>query len=87
MDQDAGVSVVGMVVVGARRNDDVRVPFADLPDQLKPDIQAGHQLPVMVVEDQVFDAEPAAGLAGLLTPPRGQHSSALGLVAGVSVRH
>ena len=50
-----------MVVVGPGREDEVGFPFPDLPDDLLRGLQRGQQLAVVVVEDDVVDADATAG--------------------------
>ena len=42
LNQDAGVAVVGVIVVGARRQDDVGVPLTNFSDYLQADVEGGH---------------------------------------------
>jgi hypothetical protein len=48
--QHAGVAMVRMVVVGARRQHDIRIPLAYAPDDLFADGQRGQQLAVVVIQ-------------------------------------
>ena len=81
-----GGAVVGMVVVGPRREDEVGPELADDADHLPAHVQVGHELAVVVVEDQVVGADHGAGAAGLRRPPSGERPPAHRLVAGVAVR-
>jgi hypothetical protein len=65
LQQDTGVAVIGVVIVRARREHEVGLPLADLPDDLLPDLERRQQLAVVVVEDDVVDADAAAGFDGL----------------------
>ena len=61
------------------------MPLADLPDDLSAHVQIGQQLAVMVVEDDVLDADPTAGLLRLGAPPCAKLRAALLLMAGIAV--
>ena len=85
LNQDAGVAVVGMVVVGTRGEDDIRVPFADLADNLFADIEGGEQLAVVVAEHFIFDAEAARGFLGLGSAALGKSGAVDLVVADIAV--
>jgi hypothetical protein len=78
--------VVGVIVVGPRRENDIGLPLANRADHLQPHFEGGHQLAIVVIHDLVFgDAEPAGRFLGLDVPAPGQCDAAHFLVAGVSV--
>ena len=74
-----------MIVVWARRQHDVRIPLANLPDYLLAHLQRRQQLPVVIVQDFIFDAETPRRFPGLAQPPLSQGSSMQRLVPHVSV--
>ena len=85
LQQHAGVAVVRVVVVGPGCQHQIGLPLADLPDDLLTHIEAGHQLAVVVVQDDVVDADAASGLDGFGAPPHGQLPAAFLVVAGIAV--
>ena len=77
--------MVGMIVVRPRREHEVGLPFADLPDDLLAHLEIGDELAIMVVEHHVLDADAAAGLLRLGAPPHGELAAALLVVTGIAV--
>ncbi len=74
-----------MIVVRPRREHQVGLPLADLADDLLAHLQRRKQLAVVIVEDDVFDADALAGLDGFGAPPCRERAAAFGLMAGVAV--
>ena len=85
--EDAGVAMIRMIVVRPRREDEVRVPLPNLPDDLLAHRERRQQLAVVIVEDDVLDADSATGFARFGATPRGERAAAFGLMAGVAVGH
>lgn len=85
LDEDAGVAVVGMIVVGARGDDHVGFPFTDEPGDEPAVLEGGQQLAVVDVEDLGGDAQDLVGLLGLGFAAVGQGSPGLPPVADVAV--
>ena len=77
--------MVGMVVVRPRCQHQVGIPLANLADDLLADVERRHQLAVVVVEDDVLDADAAAGFLRFGTAPRRERATTLGLVTRVAV--
>jgi hypothetical protein len=65
-----------MVVVRSRGQHQVGLPLAYLADDLLADIEAGHELAVVVVQDDVVDADAAAGFDGFGSTPHRQLTAA-----------
>ena len=79
--------MIRMIVIGPRRENHVGVPLANPPDHLQPDIEAGQQFSVVIVENLVGDSQAPPGLLGLQTPALGQRPSTFRLMPCVTVGH
>ena len=77
--------MVGMVVVGPVRKDEVGPEAADEPDQLPPRCQRRQQLAVVVVEHVIGRADDGAGGAGLGAAAPSQVGAVVEMVAGAAV--
>ena len=86
LDEDAGVAVVGMIVVGAVGDDDVGFPFADGADDLAANIEGGDEFAVVVVENLIlFDAEPFEGFLSFEVAAFGEGATAHFVMTGITV--
>ena len=59
--------MIGMIVVGAGRDDDVCLPQANLTDNLFANLQCGKEFPVVVIENFVFNADASSGFLSFCT--------------------
>ena len=68
--------MVGMIIVNARREDDIGIPLADEPDDLRADLQGGQEFAVVVLKHLVLgDPETFGGFLGLRAPAFGERST------------
>src|SRR5437588_2108152 len=74
--QHSRIPVIRMIVIGARRNDDVRLPLADFADDLLTDLPGRQELAVVVIEHFVFDADASPGFLRLSAATLGKFFSA-----------
>jgi hypothetical protein len=74
-----------VVVVGPRREHDIRVPLTYAPDDLLADVERGQKLAIVVIEHFVGDAETPAGFLSFGAAAFGERAAAFDLVAGVAV--
>ena len=71
----------------AERQNQIRVPLADLADNLLPDFERREQLGIVIVEHNILDSDTLAGFPRFVSPAPGESSSSLALMAGVAVGH
>jgi hypothetical protein len=83
--QDAGVAMIRVIVIRPRRQHEISVPLAYLTNDLQTHIEGRQQLAVVVVEDDILDADPPSRFLCLGAPPSGQRAAALRLMTGVAV--
>src|SRR5690606_10390316 len=81
------IPVIGVVIVGPRCDHYVGIPFADLANDLQPDVQSMQQGAIMIVEFLVLYPEALSGLLRHCPPSLSKNASALRLMAGVTVGH
>ena len=79
--------MIRVIVVGPRREHDIRIPLPDAPDDLFPHGQRGQQFAVMVVEHFVRDAQPPSGLLRFGAATFGQRAASHRLMAGIAIGH
>jgi hypothetical protein len=79
--------MIGMVIVGSGRQDDVSLPFADPSDDLTADLQAGHQFAVMIIEYFILDTDSAPGFQGFGAPAFRENATALLMVPDIAIRN
>ncbi len=77
--------MVGVVIVWPVRHDDVGVGGADLPRDLAAVFERGHQLAVVVVEDDGGRAEDLCGFLDFLVAALGERAAGHPPVADVAV--
>ena len=77
--------MVGVIIVGPRRQDEVGFPLPDLANDLLSRVQARQQLAVVIVEDDVLDPDAASRFPRFRAPPGGQRAASLRLVSRVAV--
>ncbi len=86
LDEDGGIAMIGMVVVGPVRDHDVGLPLADLAGDRSPILEGGQQLAVVDVEHFRGDAEDLRALLDLGRAAAGEHRSRDLVVPNVAVR-
>ena len=74
-----------MIVIGARCDDDVRIPLADFANNLLADFKGRQELAVVIIEHFVFDADASPGFLCLGAPALGECFSTHRLVPRVAV--
>jgi hypothetical protein len=77
--------MVGVIVVRARGEHEIGAPLPNLADDLLPYLQVGHELPIVIVEHDVLDADPPARLLCLGAAAHRQLPTPLLLVTGIAV--
>ena len=77
--------MIGVIVVGTRRQYNIRIPLADLPDHLLAHLERGQQLSVVIIEDCVLDAQTARRFLGLGEPALGKSGAVQCLMARIAV--
>ena len=85
LDEDGGVSVVGVVIVGARGEDDVGLPIADQAGDGFSVFEGGHEFAVVIVEDDGFDAQDFGARFDFCGAPLGERSAGRFEMADVAV--
>ena len=86
LDEDAGVAMVGMVVVGAMSDDHISLPLADGADDLAANVEGRREFPVVILHHLVLgDAEAAGGLLRFGATAVGQDLAAHFVVAGIAI--
>src|SRR5690349_9045719 len=78
--------MIRMIVVRPGCDDYVRLPFANLADDLFANLQTGQELAVVVIEHLVFDADASSRFLRLSTAPISEFLSVLRLMPSVAVR-
>jgi hypothetical protein len=76
--------MIGMVIIGPRRENEVGIHLPHLADDLFPDWQGREQLTVVIVQHDILDADAFAGFLGLGPPAIRQRAAAFGLMPGVT---
>ena len=77
--------MIGMIIVGTRRQHDVGVPAANLADNFLAHFERGQQFAIVIVQNFVLDSQAPRGFLGLAQPPLRQCGAAHGLMAGIPI--
>ena len=81
------VTMVGVIVVGPRREHEIGIPQPNLPNDLLAHVERGDQLAVVIIEHDVLDADAAPGFLCLGSSPRSEGASAFRLMSCITVGH
>ncbi len=87
LDEDAGVAMIGVVIVGPMTHDDVGIPFPDQAGDSAAILQGRQQLAVVNVQDFRGDAQEACGGLDLGLAAARQGAAGVAPVADVAVGH
>lgn len=88
LNQLGRVAMIGMIVVGAVGEDDIRPPIPNLADDIPAGLNVRDQLSVMMIEQLGrLDAQSPGRLLGFRRPQGGEFDSTQYLMPGVAVGH
>jgi hypothetical protein len=85
LDEDTGVAMVRVIIVGSWAQDDISMPFADEASNGSAILQGGQQFAVMDIQDLAGDPEDLVGMFGFRFTASGQGASGFAPVADVAV--
>ncbi len=77
--------MIRVIVVWPGRKDNVRLGFANEPNDLLAILQSRHQLAVGIVKNLILSANNQSRLPGFLRAPFSQRPAAHGLVPGAAI--
>ena len=77
--------MIWVIVIGARRNDDICIPLADFANNLLAGLKGRQELAVVIIEHFVFDADAPPRFLRFRAPALGECFSTHGLVPCIAV--